>query len=158
MSDDQTKDQGPDQEATAAAPKLDIVPEATGRTNATALQLLLDVCERFGVNPDQNVVPQELLAWRFYGPDTRKRIPASVVIVTGGGVKLRGWADPDYPLDEDTEANVRRILHLFRTNPKTKEVEPLPIPADVTLPDLAVTGATIPDDQKPKGPARRQRQ
>lgn len=142
----------------AEAPKMQLVPEATGRTSKDALELLLDVCERFGVNPDAAQVPAELAAWRWYPGDHRKRVPASVVIVTAGGVKLRGWADPDYPLDEDTADALRRHLKLFRTNPKTKEVEPLPIPAEPILPDLAVTGMPVPEDQVVKGPEKRQRQ
>jgi hypothetical protein len=63
-----------------------------------------------------------------------------VAFTTLGGTKVKFYADPDFPMDQDTEDRLRNVFHAWRTNPKTNEVEPLPLPDDLTLSRTAVTG------------------
>ncbi len=130
-----------------------LVREANGNGSTTAISLLLEACERFGVNPAADVKPQELLAWRFYpGADEPGRVaPDAVVIVTAGGLKLKHWDDPSEPMDPDTEDRLRRVFHAFRVDPKTKERVIQPLPGDLTLPAAAVIGIGHTDHQYPGG-------
>jgi hypothetical protein len=114
--------------------------------------LLLDACNVYGVNPDAALPTyqgrgkgpfRELLSWKFYPGDERAGIPDAVALVTVGGTKIRHYADPDFPMDADTEDRLRNVFHAWKTDPKTNEIVPLPLPDDLTLPPAAVTG--IPD-------------
>lgn len=130
-----------------------LVREANGNTSDVPISLLLEACERFGVNPSADVKPQELLAWRYYpGADDPGRVaPDAVVIVTAGGAKLKHWDDPAEPMDPDTEDRLRRIFHAFRVDAKTKDRVILPLPGDLTLPAAAVIGVGHTDHQYPGG-------
>lgn len=135
----------------------DEAPEPASRTlvpcngiEATDLMrsLLLDACERFGIDPTQEVRPKELAAWNYYPGSKLDGVPNSVVVVTQGGIKLRHYDDPNYfaprcteaAMDEDTEATLARLHGAFTKDPKTKEVIRLALPGDVALPVQAVTG------------------
>ena len=116
--------------------------------------LLLDACNTFGVNPDTSLPIwagrgtgpfRELLAWKFYPGQESAGIPDAVVLVTVGGVKVRYHQDPDFPMDADTETRLRIVFHAFKTDPKTNEVVPLPLPEDLTLPRSAVSAQTNPN-------------
>lgn len=126
--------------ATAADPRFaELVPEQNGRMDAVAVSLLLEACDRFGVNPALRARPQELLAWKFYqSPDENQ--PDAVVFVTGGGLKLKHWDDPDHPMDLDTLDRLRRTFGLFKIDPQTKDLVILDLPEDLTLPRTAVDG------------------
>jgi hypothetical protein len=149
---DQPEPQGEDPTPTKPAPKKPaiLVRESTGRSDAKATDLLVEACERFGVNPDASlpdwtpkikpgVATKELMAWRFYPGDPNAGEPDSVVIVTAGGIKLRHYADPDYPMDQPTEDTLARLLHAF-TRTEAGEVVRIALPGDLTLPATAVTG------------------
>jgi hypothetical protein len=103
-------------------------------------ELLLDACRRFNVDPTVERTPRELLKWRCEPANRLTRVPASVTIVTAGGVKLKHYDDPDYPMDQDTEETLARIFSAFAKDPKTKELIRLPLPEDLALPITAVTG------------------
>lgn len=111
--------------------------------------LLLDACNLYGVNPDQTLPPyqgrgagpfKELMNWRFIPGNDGAGIPDSVSLVTVGGTKVRHYADPDFPMDPDTETRLRNVFHAWRTDPKTNEIVALPLPDDLTLPPAAVSG------------------
>lgn len=123
----------------------------TGQRGAA---LLLDACNVFGVNPDMTTPIyqgrgrgpfRELLNWKFYPGNEAAGIPDSVVVVTIGGVKIRYYTDPDFPMDPDTENRLRHVFHAWKMNPKTNEVEPIPLPDDLTLPRSAVTSQVDPN-------------
>lgn len=116
----------------------DLVQEASGRKDDAAIDLLLYACERLGVNPSKTAKPQELLSWRWISGQGEG--PDAVSIVTGGGLKVKLFEDPDWPMDRDTEDRLRRALNLFQVDPKTKDTVALPIPADITLPRQHVDG------------------
>jgi hypothetical protein len=122
-----------------------LVREATGNSSPVAISLLLEACERFGIDPRSTTEPQELLAWRFYaGGDEPGRVrPDAVVIVTGGGTKLKHWDDPDEPLEPETEDRLRRIFGCYREDPKVPgRIITLPLPADLHLPTVILTGVS----------------
>ena len=154
------------QKAPTAQPAAAPVQEQPGQIPAEGFELpdamkgqkgavlLLDACNVFGVNPDpalplwagRGTGPfRELLAWRFYPGQPAAGVPDSVTLVTVGGVKVRFYADPDFPMDTDTENRLRLVFHAWKTNPKTNEVEPLPLPDDLTLPRSAVTSQVNPN-------------
>lgn len=126
----------------AADPEPELMPEAGGRTDAASIDLLMDACERFGVNPEADARPRELASWRFYPGDRLEGRPAAVVIVTQGGLKLKHWADPNQPMDQDTEDKLRTIFRAFTISP-TKEVIPTALPSSLVLPVEAVTGQVL---------------
>lgn len=116
--------------------------------NERGASLLLEACNVFGVNPDPSLPIyagrgpgpfKELMNWKFYPGTPAAGIPDSVVFVTVGGAKVRYYADPTYPMDPDTESRLRTIFHAWKTDPKTNEVVPLPLPDDLTLPKSAVS-------------------
>lgn len=119
-----------------------ILPETKGLNSPAAISLLLDACERFGVNPYADQKPKEVLGWAYYpGADDAAQVsPDSVVIVTGGGVKVRHWDDPDWPMDQDTKETLERVFGLSYTDPKTKQVLTRTLPDSLALPAVAVTG------------------
>lgn len=115
--------------------------------------LLLDACNLYGVNPDTSLPTyagrgtgpfRELLAWRFYPGDERAGIPDAVGLVTVGGTKIKHHADPDYPMDDDTEQRLRQVFRAFKRDPKTNEIVPLPLPVDLTLPRPCVSSVVPP--------------
>lgn len=122
--------------------KRPIIPESKGANHATAISLLLDACDRFGVNPYADQKPKELLAWSYYpgADDAAQLSPDSVVFVTAGGIKLRHWDDPDWLMDTDTKETLERVFGLNFTDPKTKQIGTKPMPENLTLPAVAVTG------------------
>jgi hypothetical protein len=98
--------------------------------------LLAEACYVFGLNPDPTVKPIELAAFRCDpgDPNGVNPTPASVVLVTGGGLKIR------YPIDEDTENRLRIVYNAYKVNTKTGEREVLPLPPDLALPREHVDG------------------
>lgn len=122
-----------------------IVPEANQRKEAVAIGLLLECCERYNVDPRAKKTPIELLAWRFYpGNDLASPpVPDAVVIVTGGGVKIKHFEDPSYPMDVDTEERLAKVFNAYNVDPKTKTVTRKPLPANLALPVSAVTGEIV---------------
>jgi len=126
--------------------------------------LLLDACNVFGVNPDPSLPIyagrgrgpfRELMAWKFYPGDSRAGIPDAVVFVTVGGTKVRYTADPDFPMDPDTETRLRNVFHAWKTDPKTNEIIALPLPTDLTLPRSAVSSVVETAHQYKGGYLRR---
>jgi len=105
-------------------------------------EILMDACAIYGINPDQKALPRELLAWKYYPADRELGLPESVRLVTAGGVKLRHYADGliDEKRDPDTATILRAKLRLFRMDPTTRQMTPLPFSGDLTLPDEAVSG------------------
>jgi hypothetical protein len=141
----QAKAADPQPEPAAPAPateKATLVPCNNGLTEASdrAIQLLLEACEKFGVNPTMEQRPRELASWNFYPASQVDGVPAAVVIVTKGGVKLKHYADPSYPMDRDTQETLVRIFRAFVKDPVTKELVEGPLPTDLALPFTAVTG------------------
>ena len=150
----------PARPAAAPAPrKLQLVEEAGKRTDQEAVNLLLAACEKFGVNPESTCRPPELKAWRFYPADDLDHVPASVVIVTHGGMKIRHYGDPDYmavgclepAMDQDTEDRLRRLFGFWNVDPKTKDVTPAPFGPDLTLPATSVDGRVRSGDHQYRG-------
>jgi len=125
--------------AAPAGPTLVLMPEANGRTDRAATDLLLDACDRWGVHPGVDQRPRELLSWKFYPAQPIEGIPAAVVIVTAGGTKLKHFADARM-VDAETDETLRRIFRAYEIDPRTKETRPAPLPLDQTLPETAVTG------------------
>lgn len=123
----------------------EIVPEAGQRRDANSVALLMETCERFNVDPRAKKQPVELLAWRFIpgNPLSHPPIPDSVSIVTAGGVKLRHYEDPAFPMDPDTEERLAKIFNAYHADPKTKDVTRLPLPDNLALPVSAVTGEVV---------------
>ncbi len=109
-------------------------------TSPAAKELLLEACEKYGINPTNEQRPAELKAWNFLPGDRLADRPDAVVLVTHGGVKLKHYADPDYPMDGDTEDTLARWFGAFATDAKTREVSRVPLPNDMALPLSAVTG------------------
>lgn len=136
--DPDADDEADDEPAATAT----IVPMDNGKTEASpaAKELLLDACEAFGVNPIVEADPGELLSWNYYPGDRMGRFPASVVIVTYGGVKLKWFADRNHPMDPTTEEILARLFKAFKTDAKTQAVERTALPADLALPIAAITG------------------
>ncbi len=126
--------------AKAQPAKPKVIAEAHGNQSDEAIELLLEACGVFGINPDPDVRPVELLSWRYYREDVRTDTPAKVVVVTAGGQKLAIWEDPDVPLEQDTEEILRNIFGAWRVDPVTKLKVPGEMPDDLTLPRSAVTG------------------
>ncbi len=118
----------------------EIMPESTGNNTDKAKELLLDVCEKYGVHPGVERRPRELASWRFYPGDRVEGIPDAVVIVTAGGTKLKHYADPNYPVDPETDEKLHQLFGAFNIDKVTKLATPGPLPKNLTLPDNAVTG------------------
>lgn len=109
------------------------------QTPPTHEDLLREACRVFGINPDPDLVPRELAAWKPYGSADLFE-PLSIVLVTAGGRKLR------YPIDERTENELRyHCFNAFKVNKTSGVITELPLPANLRLPRAAVTG--IPDSQ-----------
>ena len=124
----------------AAVGDPEIVPEESGQqVPASGLELLYATCEKYGVNPTWDVQPRELASWRYHGANRRAGTPEAVTIVTAGGVKLKEYADPNFPKDEDTEERLRGIFKSYTFNPNKERVL-LPLPDDLTLPAESVDG------------------
>lgn len=98
--------------------------------------LLAEACYVFGINPDPTLKPRELAAYRYSPgePNAATPIPASVTIVTAGGLKVR------YPIDEDSESRLRMVYNCFKVDARTGERQVLPLPPDLTLPRSNVDG------------------
>jgi hypothetical protein len=94
--------------------------------------ILAEACGIFGINPDPDAKPRELLSVRALGNPRYFEEPA-VRFVTAGGKKLR------WPIDADTERTLRH--EIFGAIKKRGDVViELPLPTDLTLPDPARTG------------------
>lgn len=117
------------------------MPDSQGNKSDDAVNLLLDACEVYGINPDPELRPKEILSWRFYHADRREDRPARVVIVTGGGQKVdlfEGDADPIMSID--SEEVLRNVFNAYKIDPVTKLRINSDLPEDLTLPRVAVTG------------------
>lgn len=121
------------------------VLEGAGRKDDASVALMLEACERFNVDPRKNRTPMELLAWRFLpGNDLAiPPVPDAVVIVTAGGVKLKHYEDPGFPMDLETEERLAKVFNAFHIDPKTKDVTRKPLPVSLALPASAVTGEVL---------------
>lgn len=132
---------GEQTQAKAVVPAKPKVPaDSNGNCSDEAVDLLLEACDLFGINPDPETRPIEMLSWRYYAGDRRTDTPAKVVVVTAGGQKLSIWEDPDVPLEPETEETLRNIFNAWRVDPVTKLKVPAEMPNDLTLPRAAVTG------------------
>jgi hypothetical protein len=120
-----------------------LVQEANGNTSPVAISLILEAGETYGVSPYADVEPTEILAWRFYpGHDEPGRVsPDAVVFVTAGGLKIKHYDDPAEPMDPETQDRLRRVFGCFTPDPNDPgKVIVLPLPANLHLPAVAVTG------------------
>ena len=115
------------------------VKEADGNRSPAPLNLLLDACELFGINPEADHRPVELMAWRYRSANPVEQLPASVTLITAGGVKLVHYADPAFPMDPDTQERLRNVFNAWKKD-KDGTRTALPLPTDLTLPEGAVTG------------------
>lgn len=103
-------------------------------------ELFAEACICYGVNPDPDVLPIEILPgeagarWKLYAGNRLRGEVDTIAFVTAGGVKVR------HPMDEQFEAVLRRWFGLIAQDPKTHEVVILPLPNSLTLPREAVTG------------------
>jgi hypothetical protein len=123
------------------------------------VELLLDACRRYAINPDKDLpvfdpsknTPadaatrpfRQLLSWQFYPKDASADGYDAVVLVTAGGVKIRHSANPAHPVDDDTESRLRNVFGAVKLNPVTREMEALPLPADLALPLPAILGIPV---------------
>lgn len=123
----------------------DFVAEATGNRSEEARDLLLDACERYGINPVQDQRPVELSAWKYRPANAVEQVPASVTLVTAGGLKIVHYEDDAYPADPETEERLRNVFGAWRKDKDGTRVA-LPLPTDMTLPQGAVTGLAMTDD------------
>lgn len=137
----------PEKAVTSGTP----VPENHGNTSAVAFELLDRVCGVFGVDPDVNARPRQLLAWSYYPEQPLDGIPAAVVIVTGGGKKLKMFDDPDYPMDQDTEERLADIFNAYTIDGTTKNRVRTNLPGDLTLPLIHVTGVSTQSEHRYQG-------
>lgn len=143
--------------ATAAPPAAASQADPGGYKLPAALarlagaDLLLEACNVFAVDPDQDVRPVELDNWKFYPGNRLEGRPDQVVLVTRGGMKIGWFRTPDHPdqallvthgaqFDQATETRLRPIFGAWQTDPKTKDVTPIPLPDDLALPAAVVTG------------------
>jgi hypothetical protein len=124
---------------------VSFVPESRGVSSRDALDLLLDACELYGVNPEQFHVPTELMSWSYQPANRVERTPASVTLVTAGGQKLRHYADPSFPMEPETEERLRNIFGAWRKDKDGTRI-PAQLPDDLTLPETAVTGIPVSTD------------
>lgn len=128
-----------------------ILKETNGRADKAAIELLMRACELFGIDPHQDARPKELAEWKFYAGNRLDGIPDAIVLVTMGGVKIKWYADEDYPIDQETEERLAQKLNAFRVDGGTKGLVRVPLPDDLTLPRAAVTGLTDAQDHRYKG-------
>lgn len=119
---------------------IEIVPEAAGTNHEKAISLLLNACEKYGVHPGLDRRPRELQAWKFHAGSRVDGVPDAVVIVTAGGQKLKEFADPNYPMDPNTDEKLHQIFNAYKVDKVTKLPVPVDLPKNLTLPDAAVTG------------------
>jgi hypothetical protein len=154
--DNELTDQGQPRESVMEATAEEYqVPEDFA--NKPGARLLMKICNLFGIDPNPRLPVfvsgkhdpargrfRELLSWRHYPGDPMAGVPESVTLVTSGGLKLNVNSEGEY--DEATEVQLRNAFRAFRTNPKTNEVEPLPLPNDMTLPATAVLGIPASQD------------
>lgn len=149
----------PAAEATKATPadaeppakKVNVPPENHGNTSREALELLDEVCALFGVDPDVDARPRQLLAWTYYRAMPLDGVPAAVVIVTGGGKKLKVFEDPDYQMDPDTEERLAGIFNAYEMDPVSKNMVRKDLPDDLTLPLIHVTGVSTHAEHRYQG-------
>lgn len=153
-----TDPQGPDQEpqpstplqAKAVHPEFQFAVPKTFK-GRPGVDTLMDACERYGVNPDPDIKPIELNKWNYYPEDVVTGVPGYIQMVTGGGIKIRHYDDPDWPMDQDTEERLRNVFRSFAIDPDTKLPKPTPLPEDLTLPIEAVTGIPRKEDHRYRG-------
>lgn len=113
-------------------PADDIVREDKGSTDKAGVELLMDACDIFNINPSKSARPRELAAWRYFaGQDDGVDIfPASVVLVTFGGLKIKMWAEGEGDARFD-EATLQRLSMTFGGGA---------LPDDLALPVGAIDG------------------
>lgn len=126
----------------AGRPAAVTVPnERHGNQNQPAARaLLMQVCERLGINPDVNTKPVELLTWTYYRGDELNQIPDAVSVVTAGGRKLKLYADDS--VDDDTVAMLARVFKIA-PHPDGSPWQAIELPEDLTLPTVEVTGMSL---------------
>ncbi len=131
--------------AKAKAADLYAYPIPDVFTGKPGIEMLMEACTLYNINPDQNLKPgdpkrpRQLLSWKYFGDNEgRPELPDErIVLVTGGGVKL------SYPADQDTVERLQRVFRLIRKRkgPNNEEIaEVLPMPDDLALPTSALTG------------------
>jgi hypothetical protein len=109
------------------------------KTDGTPLPAQLEaLCRRFGINPDPDA--GELASFRLV--EATREQPATVIVVTAGGLKITATGPDADQFDEGTEQRLRQIFRCYRTDPKTKETVVLPLPEDLTLPAPLRTGVS----------------
>lgn len=101
------------------------------------VDLLMEACSLYGINPDKDAPEVHLLNWRFKAGDRRRRVPDRIVLVTAGGLKIA------HPADDDTVERLRHVFRCFKEN-KAKDgsvsIEILDLPEDLTLPTVHLNG------------------
>lgn len=124
------------------------MPDAWG--SRRGLELLADACDIYGIDPNPDKVPQELLDWKHHPEDRARGIQEHVALVTAGGKKFRHYWDGviNEDRDPDTATQIRNCLGLWAIDPDSRQMVPLPIPTDLTLPDTAVTGIATRTDHR----------
>lgn len=104
------------------------------------VELLMQACSLYNIDPHEDAEPVHLAAWKFYEGDRRRGVPDRIVLVTNGGLKLA------HPADEETVERLRRVFKCFRER-KLKdgstEIDILPLPEDLSLPTTFLDGQVI---------------
>jgi hypothetical protein len=101
------------------------------------VDLLMEACTLYNIDPSDKADPVQLLGWKFYAGDRRRNVPDRITLVTAGGLKIA------HPADEDT---YERLTHVFRLRREKKqkdggvEIEILPLPEDLSLPSSHLHG------------------
>lgn len=108
--------------------------------NDEQLDLLADCCATYAINPDPRA--GEIRAIRA-GGSLEHFEPLYIVVVTGGGQKLR------HPADQATIDTLRRIFACYRPKPDSRghdQIVPTPLPHDLSLP-LALRNGRVPKSE-----------
>ena len=119
------------------------IPDDEQFTGKRGIELLMEACTLYNINPDKEAEPVQLLGWKFYEGDRRLRRPDRIVLVTAGGLKIA------HPADEETVERLQRVFKRIRiTKGKdgSETTEILPMPEDLSLPTAHVTGYAETDD------------
>jgi hypothetical protein len=109
------------------------------------IDLLMEACTLFGIDPNPKLkaghpaAPRHLLSWKHYPGNVIQGEDERIVLTTCGGAKLR------YPWREGDDTHERLLtIHGCRTKLRHKdgseEIVIKPLPHDVTLPTVHVTG------------------
>lgn len=112
------------------AQDMTLVQEYNGNKDQVAINGLLEACDKYGIHPGQDQRPKELLSWKWEPGNRIDGTPPAVSLVTAGGTKIKHFLQPGVT-DEETEERLRTIFAVVAGGG---------LPADLTLPDAAVTG------------------